>query len=211
MSHHPAWRRGVASAALGIMREIRHAGAPRTLGTCLAVCWFVLCLQSCLITDKIELQDPVNHRPSIISQPTAVHPTTQIISLDLTEVDAPVVVPLEVVIRDANLWQVLEVRVLLDGDTLIQEATTNDPLADGASPPTEDRLFERMVDVTVLSDPGCHRLDMVVSGGFQDFDVNTSPRTPIEDGDFAVASWFVRTTTVGNPTVDLDRCPVNAQ
>lgn len=166
----------------------------------------VPCLHSCLITDKIDLADPVNHRPSVISQPRAIHPTTQIIEIDLTSPEAPTFIALEVTVRDANLYQRLEYRVLVDENRLAQDGE-NDPLGPNADPATEDRNIVGQVDVgSLLNEAGCHRIDFVVSSEFVDFNIAT-PREPVEEGDFAIASWFVRTVDTAMQDIDLNGCP----
>jgi hypothetical protein len=120
-------------------------------------------LTGCLALDKVELPEIPDYPPSVIDDARTPHPSTGIVELDFTDGNTE---PLElmVVLRDANLSQELTYRVFVDG-------TPNDSNMVVWETVDATGEYDRAVTVSVpsvpdLSTPGCHRVELIVTGEF---------------------------------------------
>lgn len=174
-------------------------------------------LPACL-TQNVQYEVPRNYPPAIESPDTALFPLNSIIrnpnDLEI-EGDGGTTtltsIPLQVDVRDANLADRLQFRLFVDFDPL---APMISDLGDipPASATAIDRLTRSLtvnVPLTLVSAPGCHRIELRVSRAF------VGQRTPAEEGDLATATWFVMTPTPppsdcacapASPTIDLTEC-----
>ena len=175
-------------------------------------------LPACL-TQNVQYDLPRNYPPAIESPDTALFPLDSVIRnpTDLEiEGDGGITtltfIPLSVEVRDANLDDRLQYRIFVDYDPL-----TRPTIADlGDIPPASQMAADRVrrsltvnLPVALVSSPGCHRVEMRVSRGFE------GQRSPAEPGDLATATWFVVTPTPpppdcmcapASPTIDLTEC-----
>ncbi len=190
----------------------------RALRVCLIVVGCGVAAVGCLVTEKNEFPAEEAFPPSIVSAPSARLEGTaldQIIEVNLDDPDAGDIqnreIVLPVIIRDANLSQVLQFEIIVDGnpdsDQLpIRQSGT----ADGDEPPIEptgsfERPREFRLPVQELGAAGrCHKIELLVSGGFGS---GARFREPVVAGDLAQAVWWVRVTDQSFTTVDMSTCP----
>ena len=149
----------------------------------------------CIATSPVEFDSAENYPPSVVSEPTAEYPLNRIGELDL---DEPVESPelrLEVVVRDPNLDQTLDFRMFLDSPP-----EPEIPFTDGEILPSGfvERPKILFVPYVLLTPGECHRIELVVTGGFDSF---VEPRRPAEEGDFDEATWWVEVTDTDNPVI----------
>ncbi len=158
------------------------------------------------VTQNIQFDLPEDFPPSVESSPRALHPIHEVVRVEDVEPTgdgggSSQEIRLEVEVRDPNLDQRLQFKVFLDFNAA-------DPLGarviyEGSIPPSG--ALVRPVSVTlprvVVASPGCHRLEMFVSGGFQPAPRN---REPAFEGDLGSATWWVAS---GPSPVDMTRCP----
>lgn len=166
-------------------------------------------LPACL-TQNVQYENPRNYPPSIETPDTAQFPLNQIIQLpgDLeVEGDGGVTtlmsIPFVFDVRDPNLDQRLEFRVFVDyvaGMTGQADAVAIVPV----SPTAADRLTRRVeysLPIGFVSSPGCHRVEVLVSGSFP-----AGGRRPLDEGDLATATWWVASGADANDAVDMRGC-----
>jgi len=105
----------------------------------------------------------------------------------------------EPTIRDCNEEQPLEVLVYLDFDeTLGGNVAIH---AANAVPPSSRDPYRFDVPAEKL-DPGCHQIEMRVSGKFQ-----FRGSEPEEPGDLGRAVWWLAVVDEATPTIDMTSCP----
>jgi len=138
-----------------------------------------------------------NYSPSIVSQPGAEYPLNEIGQLDLDDPVGATRVPLEVIIRDSNIEQVLEYRTFLNSPP---PPAAEFVLEQGEIDPTG--FVERPVVFAVPADqldPGiCHKIELVVVGEFASL---VEPRLPVEEGDIHEVAWWIEVTDADNPII----------
>ena len=163
-----------------------------------------LALTGCLAFDKVELPEIPDYPPSVLDDMRTPSPSTGIIELDFPEDDDQDPLPLMVVIRDPNISQTLSYRVFVDGNP-------NEPglrVAETVPPTMPTRELDRPVTVNVplarLRPNGCHRVELIVSGGFG---TGVDPRAPELTNDFASMVWWVRSSDGSITSIDLEACP----
>jgi hypothetical protein len=166
----------------------------------LASCVATLTLVSsggCITTTPIEFEAAENYPPSVVSEPTAEFPLNQIGRLDLdVPVDSPEM-PLEVVVRDPNLDQTLAYRMYLDSPP-----APDIPFTSGEITPSGfvERPTVFFVPYDRLAAGECHRIELIVTGGFANF----VTRRPAEEGDFDDATWWVEVVDTDFPVITED-------
>lgn len=161
-----------------------------------------LALAGCLAFDKVELPEIPDYPPSVLDDVRTPYPSTGIVELDFSGDPGSDPLALMVVMRDPNISQTLSYRVFVDG-------TPNEPrlrVSETVEPTGEvDREVTVEVPIVHLSMPGCHRVELIVSGGFG---TGVDQRAPELTNDFASMVWWVRsdngTITTG---IDLQACP----
>lgn len=159
----------------------------------------------CVVTNKIDFQVPANTPPSIyVPESTALpgEPIDRIIRLDLDDPTNPSVT-LRFTVRDPDVSQSLEGQLFVDYDR------QNDTLGDTRAftvPPTgaATRDVVYVVPPSALSQPGCHKIEILVSGQFKN---EGRRRTPVEDGDLAQTVWLAEVVDATNPVVEMSSCP----
>jgi hypothetical protein len=169
-------------------------------------------LLPCCITQDVQYQAPPDVPPSIESTPTAEHPINEIIVLDPPAQvgDAgmgPASIFLDVQVRDPNLNQRLRYRLFID----YQRGEISPRIIDERPiPPSMELVRTERIEVPIrpyLNSPGCHRIELFVSSGFQP--AGPTARLPVTDGDLATATWWVATRDPAAPMgfVDMTDCP----
>lgn len=173
----------------------------------------VTSFSGCIVTDTVDLVDEPNHPPSIESAPEALHRLDDVIVIELDDEGQPLdidAIVLDVIIRDPNVDQDLVVRGFFDRrpdsvqclrrrlEAVAPEGGGERPVARTPEP------FRCDLAGSVFLLPGCHLIEMLVSGGFQEMD----QRQPLEAGDIGSAFWWVATTTpgTGGGTIDPTEC-----
>jgi hypothetical protein len=158
-------------------------------------------LTGCVAFGKVELPEMPDYPPSLVDGARTEYPSTGIVELDLSGGLSLDPLPLSVVMRDPNLSQTLSYRVFVDG-------TLSDPnvATFGTVAPTMelDRAVTVQVPIVGLRDVGCHRVELVVTGGFA---LDGDFRAPALANDFASLVWWVRSTDGVTTSVDLQECP----
>lgn len=167
------------------------------------MCWLISCGlvglpgSGCIATDRIEFTDEENFPPSVISTPDAQYPLNEIGQLNL---DDPVEVPevlLETIVRDPNFEQTLEFRIFLDSEP---PPAAEAPIEEGTIGPSGflDRFPVFSVSYERLPPGECHKIELVVAGGFAS---NVEDRRPIVPGDFDLVTWWIEVTDSDNPLI----------
>ncbi len=171
-------------------------------------------ITGCIVNRRITFEDEPNAPPSIRSAPSAREFGTalgQIVYLDLAQSGQPgsglefseaLVFPL--IVSDRNLQQRLVWRRFIDFDPQL----VSGPDAGRVIEPSgaEDRFFDVVVPYDIFRDGAgeCHKLEVLVSGGF----VDEFPfREPVLEGDLASAFWWIHVTDDTRLTVDMRTCP----
>jgi hypothetical protein len=174
----------------------------------------VLCssLMGCLITDKIEFEPEGNFPPSIESMDGADHPLDAFILIDAAEGMVPDPLVLDVVLRDPNVEDDIQIKVFLDNFVRpIHEQTIPSQRAmtmDGETgPPTALRTASLVIplDPRLRDIGGCHRIEMLASRLFM-----FGSREPVDRGDLGTAVWWVGTKTPMMSTFDPASCPMRS-
>ncbi|MEZ4288472.1 MAG: hypothetical protein R3A47_10075 [Polyangiales bacterium] len=156
---------------------------------------------SCIVANTIDFESELDLPPSIVGAPGARYPLNQIARIDL---DAPLQpgetpeFPIDVIVRDPNLNQVLQYRILIDypiSSPLPLPYRSGEILATG----TIDRVD--LIDAVPWSALGsagaCHRIELLVSGEF----LFGAVRSPAVEGDVATVTWWVEITDSNHPTI----------
>lgn len=163
-----------------------------------------LALTGCLAFDKVELPEIPDYPPSVIDDVRTAYPSTGIVELDFSVDPAPDSLQLMVILRDPNISQELAYRVFVDGQPNEQGLVVSETV----EPTLPVHLMDREVTVEVpiarLRDTGCHRVELIVSGGF---DTGVDLRAPALTNDFASLVWWVRSSETIGSNIDLQACP----
>ena len=187
---------GVGGGTAGASRAIRMGPAAALTALCLAGC----------VTQNIQFELPEDLPPAIASSPRARHPLHEILRVEeaVSDDDGGGVsreIRLDVDVRDPNLDQRLQLKIFLDfnaadplGARVLYEASI--PPSGALARPVSVSLPRAVVEA-----PGCHRLELFVSGAFLPAPRN---REPAFEGDLATATWWVAS---GPAPVDMTRCP----
>ncbi|MCS6857108.1 MAG: hypothetical protein NZM37_05305 [Sandaracinaceae bacterium] len=181
---------------------------------------FVVSEMAC-ITQDIQFNPPSNFPPSIevplgASGPE-IRPLNELIRLRADEIagggDAGPMNTLrwEVIVRDPDVDQELQYLIFVD----YQRGVTIFPTVSGFIPPVSAGAQDRRVRPLrvqvplrgeVLSRPGCHRIELLVSQRFRLVDGIPS-REPVMSGDIGTATWWVATQAREGDPVDMTGCP----
>lgn len=161
-------------------------------------------MPACLITEELSIPEDPNFPPGVVSAPSATFPLDQVVEVDRDMVTGDV--ELEIVVRDANVDQELQMQVYVDfvdsfNASYIPQANDNRIIATG----TVERSLTLRVPVARLGNAGeCHKIELLVSSGFQGF---PNFRLPELAGDLHQSVWWVALTDTAFPTVDMSTCP----
>ena len=149
----------------------------------------------CIATSPVEFDPAQNFPPSVVSEPTAEFPLNRIGQINLDDPVETPEMPLEIIVRDPNFDQTLDYRMFLDSPP-----EDDRPFNDGEVPPSGflERPTVFFVPYGLLKPGECHRIELVVVGKFDSF---VEPRRPAEEGDFDIATWWVRVTDDDNPVI----------
>jgi len=63
------------------------------------------------------------------------------------------------------------------------------------------------VPTAVLREPGCHRVELLVSERFQSPGPSNTGREPVVAGDLGTATWWIATQATEGDAVDMTGCP----
>ncbi len=165
-----------------------------------ALAGFSASSSGCIATDRIEFDPAENFPPSIISQPEAEFPLNEIGQINLDDPlppDQAAEMPLQVIIRDPNIDQTLEYRIFLDSPP---PPAAEFPIQQGTVEPNVgllERPSEFFIPYEALGPGICHKIELVVAGGFASGSVE--PRRPVEPGDIDQATWWVEVTDDDTP------------
>ena len=179
-----------------------------------------LVLTGCLAQD-LEYNAPANWPPAIETPDTtgsgsSVRRLDQIVRIRADQLsgggDAGPITSLrfDVVVRDPDVVQELAYKVYVDFQRNVNEGAV---IAEFL-PPISRSLSNRgqrslsfNVPTSFLREPGCHRVELLVSGRFQSPGSLTTGREPIEAGDIGSATWWVATQRSEGEAVDMTGCP----
>lgn len=159
------------------------------------------CLMSCLVTDSIDNVQPVNFPSSVVSTPDAFYPLNKIVEVDSDEMLEEL--EFDVIIRDANVKEQLEIQVFV----IREDGSSSDVLQqlNNTIPPTMTESVERSTTIRVpvanLGDPGCVKIELLVSQQF------LSRRMPVDEGDVHSSVWWVALTAPDGAAIDMRDCP----
>jgi len=163
-----------------------------------------LALTGCLAFDEVELPEIPDYPPSVVDDMRTPYPSTGIVELDFSVDPAPDSLQLMVILRDPNISQTLTYRVFVDGQPNEQGLVVSETV----DPTLPVHLMDREVTVEVpiarLRDTGCHRVELIVSGGFG---TGVDLRAPALTNDFASLVWWVRSSDTVGSNIDLQACP----
>lgn len=161
-------------------------------------------LMGCILRD-FEYEEPANVPPSVLGSTDDPLDRVQILDLD-AEVggDGGVSSDLEFVaiVRDPNVTEQLQGLVFLD-----RTPARTIPIGMEFPIPAEqdEDPVHRRVRFTVPRmsfSPGCHRVELHVSGGF----INFSNPQPAIEGDLGVGVWWIAGTNESDMTPEMTGC-----
>ena len=168
------------------------------------------------ITQDLHFVPPTNYPPSVEVPADGARPFSEVIRLQADQLggggDAgPVTsVRLDVLVRDPDVDQELQYKVYVD----YQLGVVEDPsIADflPARPATGSNRRERRLSIDVpiraLREPGCHRIELLVSERFQSRTADATGREPLVEGDLGTGTWWVATQATAGDEVDMTGCP----
>jgi hypothetical protein len=165
-----------------------------------------LTLPACIITQPVQFEAPVTFPPSIESSPTAMLPLDDIVRIRLD--DGMTLPDFEVVVRDPDVDERLEYLVYVDYNPLLPRLADDTgivPVVDRSAGLDRSRralTFHLSEVASGLSAPTCHRIELLVSSGFQG-----QTRLPDREGDLGTAVWWVATQTDSLSRVEMVSCP----
>gem|GEM_PF-2482071 len=180
-----------------------------------------LALAGCL-TQELQYNAPANWPPAIetpdaLGSGSSVRRLNQVVRIRADQLsgsgDAGPVTSLrfDVVVRDPDVAQQLAYKVYVDFQRTVNEGAV---IAEFL-PPISRSLSNRgqrplsfSVPTSFLREPGCHRVELLVSARFQ----SPNPplltgREPLEAGDLGHATWWVATQRSEGEAVDMTGCP----
>ena len=162
-------------------------------------------VSGCLLTERVSFEDSGALPPSVASAPSGP-PLNQIVVLrrDVPAEEIPTSLSFEVSIRDANVNQELFARVFInDQPDLLPRPT---PVIDRrvAASGSLERRFPFTLSTQLFPANACHKVELLVSGAFQD---DPGSREPEEPGDLGLAVWWIDSRNQNNDPVDLGSCP----
>lgn len=167
-------------------------------------------MSGCLITESTQLVGPTNTPPSISTSATDMQPLDRIVDVvldrSMSGADAGITVTeveFTATVLDPDVADDLAYEVWLDYNPARPNPV---PAAVGNVPTviTGDRA-RRPVSFTLpigsLTE-GCHKVELLVSGGFQGL-----TRVPRREGDLGTTVWWVAAHNGSTATVDMLGCP----
>ncbi len=200
-----AWRKYRDGIALAL-QVLVHARPRMTSVSCF---WAgALILQACIFQNP-HFESASNYPPMIATNSTSPFPLNRVIRIRADQVTGGTARALQFVVdvRDPDVDQVLHGELFVDSDPrfvsfTIQPVPSVRGTADSGS--MADRTLRSLaftVQGTFLSEPTCHRIELLVSGGFQE-----NSREPVENGDVAQATWWVATQDAQGSSVNMRNC-----
>ncbi len=160
----------------------------------------------CLVTDSVKVPESPEFPPSVVTESTATYPLDRIMIVNRDEVAGDL--ELEIIVRDANVDQDLEVQVYVDfsGDT---NAFVPQDFGDGednviVATGTVERSVTLRVPVEKLGALGCHQIELLVSSDFQNF---PNFRQPVIPGDLHQSVWWAALIDQSDRDVEMTLCP----
>lgn len=163
--------------------------------------WLAACcvLAGCITTGPINFEEEDNVPPCISSSPDASFPLNEIGDLNLDEPSSTQELPLQTIIVEANLEQVVQYRVFLDSPP---PPFSDSPILDGNIAPNGFLAREATFSIpfSVLTPGTCHKVEVLVSGAFSGF---VEPRRPLEPGDVHQATWWIRVVDQDQPIAGI--------
>jgi hypothetical protein len=162
-----------------------------------------LTLPACLITQPVQFEAPTGFPPSIETSSLVAWPLDDIVRFQLD--DTSVQPDFEVEVRDPDVDETLVYLVYVDF-VAAAGLTADDS---GTLPPIDraagtDRTRRRLTFQFPprLVTPGCHRLELFVSGDFR-----LQTRDPLRAGDLGTAVWWVASQSTSSTEVNMVACP----
>ncbi|MCA9583540.1 MAG: hypothetical protein KC416_17195, partial [Myxococcales bacterium] len=149
----------------------------------------------CLVTEQIDFPVEENLPPKIIADPER-NPLQRILVFNLGDETTPGDTELEIVvtIRDPNVEDELQWRAFMNLDDTLgvpQGWETGGRIQPSS---VEDRPHSFQVPGSAFGiDPGCRRIDLLVSKQFRSPEADI---LPVEPGDIDRATWWVNVRTV---------------
>lgn len=158
-----------------------------------------------MLSQNTQFVSQDNQPPSIHVPTTALRPTNRVLVLLRDDLNGSAdggtgsSIRLEAQIRDPDVLQELRFRLYVD----YRDRQASDvPLTTIAATGQFSRPFSVDVPSGLLSEPGCHRIELVVTSAF----ANDRDRTPLVPGDVDVMTWWVATRASEVSTVDMTGC-----
>lgn len=168
------------------------------------------------VTQDLQFVPPPNFPPSVEVPVGGARPFAEIVRLRADRIaggpDAgPIAsVRIDVEVRDPDVDQELQYKVYVD----YQRGVTDDPVIAEFLPPRPSGAADRRrrplsfdVPIRSLREPGCHRIELLVSQRFQPRTSDTTGREPLVTGDLGTATWWVATQASEGDPVDMTGCP----
>lgn len=168
------------------------------------------------ITQDLRFIPPENFPPSIEVPAGGGYPLDEIIRLRADELggggDAGSITTLfiEVEVRDPDVDQDLQYKVFVDYQRgvagqgpIIGELL---PPRSSMDPDRRSRPVTLPVPVGAVREPGCHRIELLVSERFQSPSAEATGREPLAEGDLGTAVWWVATQATEGDAVDMTGC-----
>jgi hypothetical protein len=165
------------------------------------------------ITQDLQFVAPPSWPPAVEVPSGGARPLDQVVRLRADQLsgggDAGPLTSLrfDVEVRDPDLSQELAYKVYVDYQRGVNEGAI---LADFL-PPVSTTSAQRgrrplsfNVPTAALREPGCHRVELLVSERFQS---GASGREPVVAGDLGTATWWVATQATEGEPVDMTGCP----
>jgi hypothetical protein len=168
------------------------------------------------ITQDLQFVAPESWPPAVEVPTGGARPLDQVVRLraDLLSGggDAGPLTSLrfDVEVRDPDLDQELAYKVYVDYQRGVNEgailADFLPPLGVTASNRGR-RPFSFSVPTAALREPGCHRVELLVSERFRPASADDTGREPVVAGDLGTATWWVATQATEGESVDMTGCP----
>lgn len=169
------------------------------------------------ITQDLHFVPPENFPPSVGVPEGGARPLDAVVRLTADQLsgggDAGPLnfLRFDVEVRDPDVDQELQYLLFIDyqrGVTTLPNGAGFVPaVAQGASD-RRSRVFPLQVPVvsSVLREPGCHRVELLVSERFRVVD-GVQTREPLTEGDLGTGVWWVATQATEGDAVDMTGCP----
>jgi len=191
-----------------VLALLRAAPAlPLVAGTPLAGC----------LTQDLQFIPPQGFPPTISVPAGGARPLDEVIRLTADQLggggDAGPLnfLRIDVEVLDPDVDEELQYLLYIDyqrGVTLLPNGAGFVPPGPPGASDRRRRVFPLQVPVvaSVLREPGCHRVELLVSERFRVED-GVQTRDPLTEGDLGTAVWWVATQATEGDAVDMTGCP----